>query len=157
MTEQTNELATINEDLGSMAELIGFAGRKSFDNFPGEALERMELEMQAQSSEIGSLRDNRDRTIAIKYWYVHPVEMIDTKTGNVEEGCRSVVITPSGEAFSAVSMGVAKSLCMLFKYFGSGPLPELCVFKIIEKQGKRGKFLTLDYVKPTQDMTVDLL
>lgn len=155
MTEESRELAVSTFDARTTAmALFGDIARQSLDNFGGDAEQRMELEMACQSSDAGRLRDHASRIIAVKYWYAHPVTIVDDDEEISET--RIVLITPSGKAYASVSTGVSKALMLILKYRGNEPLDPPMHFRINLAKGRRGDFMSLDYVPAKQVEKVDL-
>lgn len=157
MTEETTQETTIATTISSNSlSLLGHAGQESLDNFPGERSQRMVLEMSCQGSQCKSLSDHPDKVIAVRYWYVHPVEIVGD-TGEVDEAVRIVLVTPSGYYYQCVSTGVAKVIAMITKYYGREVLDPPVYFKVVKQKGRRGTFMTLDLVDHTvKEFTVDL-
>ena len=152
---QSTEIIVQGAEQPMDMSILGHAGQQSLDNFGGDVRHRMKLEMLCQSSDCEPLVDYKGKVIAVKFWYAHPVEIMGDR-GEIIEAVRICLITPSGKPFQCVSTGVAKVVAMLAKYFGSAPIDPAETFRIVERPGKRGKFLTLDWIDPDSDVKIDI-
>lgn len=107
---ETNFLAPLNTE-GHDRVISSFTG----DN-AGAAI--MRYTQTAQS--IDALEEKPQE---IENVILHDVEVVDTETGEITEAVRTVLITPKGEAFAAVSQGVINSLQMICNPNVFGPPP----------------------------------
>lgn len=83
--------------------------------------------------------------IETEHIVLHPWSKEDEATGEVTEGTRVVLISPSGERVAMVSEGVAKALALACAFFGKPPWVPPIKFKVIEIPTAKGRrFYTLD-------------
>lgn len=73
-----------------------------------------------------------------KYYYAHPVEMNDQRTGEVLDRVRLVLVSPEGETCSFVSQGVIDSLDIVRRFKGDGPYNPPVRFKVSRQATRRG-------------------
>lgn len=143
-----------DDQSGSLSELLGHTGQRSIDNFGNDPRARMKLEFRCQSSECVQLRSLKGKVVAVKFYYLHPVEIVEAD-GQISESVRTVLVSPEGVAMQAVSTGVAKVVATLLKYFGREPIDPAVFMRVVIQKGRRGDFLTLDLVDD-DDVTVDV-
>lgn len=73
----------------------------------------------------------------------HRVEIVDTKTGEVIDADRIVLIRPDGSGLACVSTGVRRSLQTIFALFGLPPYRPAMKMRVVNKRTKAGRMTTL--------------
>lgn len=64
------------------------------------------------------LNDMIGKKIVVKDIYMQVIEMTDDKTGEIQRGPAIVLISPEGEAYRCVSLGVYNDLTRIFNILG---------------------------------------
>jgi hypothetical protein len=134
----------IHGDMDDM-DIIGGSSiqRVSADNFDGDNMNKMRLELIARGPDSLSGSDLVGKVIEIEYWYAHSIEVEDDG-GQLVQCARVCLIGPDGAAVKFASQGVYDVLRMIVKYYGRKRFnpPIRCLVKEV-KTRKARKMLTL--------------
>lgn len=103
------------------------------DNFDGDDDHKFRMRMLAMNdAEAGA--DWLGKTIEIKYWLVHEVELADMNTGEVIQTYRVVFVQPDNVAVAFVSEVVANGLRLIHRQFGRSVLDPPMRVQVKEKK-----------------------
>lgn len=100
---------------------------KVLTNFTGTDRESFAFRMKCLNA-TGGGDSAIGQVIAVKHWLIHQVQFTSEETGETVETFRTVLVSPTGEAISFVSQGVANGVRQIFSEFGTAPLdpPLMC-------------------------------
>lgn len=123
----------------AIGEFLGVTGSLSLDNFDGNEEQKWMLESVAVDGE--TIKSNKivNGVIPVKYFYLHKVEIVDEKTGEVNQCTRTVLIDPDGVAYSFVSGGIAMCVIRMAKRFGRKPFDPARRMMVRSRPTKDGK------------------
>ena len=71
-------------------------------------------------------------------------DILNEDTGEIDRVPRVVLITPEGESYQAVSMGMFNAVKNAFRCYGKAPWKPALTFAIKQKPVKNGSMLTAD-------------
>lgn len=129
--------ATINTVFGTM-------GGQTFDNFDGDKIARWKLQAAACGPDVGGIDDIPAEGIAVRYFYVHPVDLDGPTEGEIVTAIRSVLIDESGKAYGFVSNYLARDLARMISVFGAETWNPPIMVQIRQNKGKAGhKFYSI--------------
>lgn len=120
--------------IGVLDTLIG----RETHNFDGDKLAVWKLTALACGSTVKGFDDLPKDPIVVKYYYAHPVEMTDDKTGEIRETIRCVLITTDNQAYGFVSDGIALDLARLANVFGNRPFDPPIPLKVSVVKTRQG-------------------
>lgn len=117
----TGEVVIRDVGMGEMSQLLGSGSVLEVSNFDGTPMERWELSSLATDGESVKSGESVNKEIEVKYFYMHKVDIVDKKTGEVNSCVRTVLIDPDRTCYSFVSAGVAMSVYRMCMQFGKLP------------------------------------
>lgn len=94
------------------------------------------------------VQDMINMEIEVKDVAFEIVDLIDDKTGEVEEAPRAILISPDGEVYNATSFGVLSSIQRCISVFGEPTWIPAKKFRVKQAKTKNGTMLKLDMVLP---------
>lgn len=151
-TSTLSESSPPTQDIGSGEMAVfkqmdaAFGGGPAVHNFRGTAEQQMVLALAATTGGAESGQDLVGGEFAFVHWYVHPVDIVDEKTGEVVTCPRVVLIDKDGTAVQFVSHGVYQSLRVILQYIGFGQLSEPRRVAIKQKSTRKGRRIL--YLQP---------
>lgn len=113
-------------------------------NFDGDKMAVWHLTAHACGPAIRSDEMAEGTVISIRYFYLHYIEMVDRKTGEVVRQPRTALIAPDMQVYGFVSVGVAQSVMQTVDSLGPGPYDppiEVTVKTLTTRSGYRTKML----------------
>lgn len=113
-------------------------GGKPIHNFTGDKMNVYRMSALASSPAVVRGTDERDRVIAPQYFYVHMLEMVNEKTGEMTEAARTVIFDRDGKAYGFMSWGVLDSLDAIVNAFGPTDWPADLRVKVVESKTRKG-------------------
>lgn len=133
-----NELTTVQE----IKELPTVEQMKTITGFAYSSLEITDKATAAKfynatSNPTHQLADCINKTVTVQDVYIEMLELTDSETGEVTTAPRTVLISPNGESYVAVSVGVYNSIRRLFNVFGTPHKWEEPI-EILVKQKSKG-------------------
>lgn len=149
-SDQPQELIDVP---GSRVDLREFSGvPAAIHNFVGSPTEQWAMTAYATGPSCKEGRDQIGKTIAVKHWYLHEVD-VRRDDGSSVHCVRTVLIDPEGTCFGFVSDGIYQSLRLMVQHLGNGPYdPPILV--AIRQQGLRGGRSMLSF-EPVPQRTSD--
>lgn len=82
-----------------------------------------------------------DEPLEVQHIVAHRIELVDEKTGEVDEADRIILITPNGDMYACVSKGVRKSVQLLMMAYGMPPWEPPVRVRMNETQTRKGRRL----------------
>jgi len=132
------ELAEQQLDVGSGAVAIWGTPRASLDNFDGTEREIFIKRLSCQSAaKPGS--DHLNKTIRIKYWMIHEVQIVNKDTGEIHDCLRTVLVEPDGSCYAFVSEVIARAVRDIFQEFGTQTIDPPLDVQVKQKSIANGK------------------
>jgi hypothetical protein len=129
--------ATINSVFGTL-------GGQTFDNFDGDKIARWKLQAAACGPDVKGIDDVPSTGIAVKYFYVHPVELDGPTEGEIVTAIRCVLIDENGLAYGFVSNYLARDLARMISVFGADVWNPPITVMVRQNKGKAGhKFYSI--------------
>ncbi len=123
-----------------VSQVMGDVAAPTIHNFQGTNLEVWKQIAAIGAATCMDFDDVQDSGIQIHQFYVHQVQFVDEKTGEVNEGIRTVLIPKVGPPFACVSDGIARDLAGIIRTFGFGPYePPISVMPVSIKTRKGRK------------------
>lgn len=124
-----------------------------FDNLALQIWTSLPHERRAEAAalvlgtgETERVSDAVNQVVEVEHVVIHRVELLDEKTGAIDEADRIVLLGANGESWAAVSSGVRRSLQVLGALYGLPPWTpalKLRVNQINTRNGRR--YLTLTF------------
>ena len=123
--------------------LGGLTENLNASNFSGNRMELLRLTATAMAGDTRPGSELVGKRFTIKHWFVHPVDLTNPETGEVQTCPRTVLINDAGEAISFVSMGVLATLKVILDFMGHGDLGDGVTVEIQTRKtgGKRNILL----------------
>lgn len=141
MTTADSQEARLQSTINSV---FGTLGGKSLDNFDGDKIARWKLQAAACGPDVGGIDEIPAEGIAVKYFYVHPVELEGPTEGEIVTAIRSVLISDEGKAYGFVSNYLARDLARMISVFGAETWKPAIKVAIRQNKGKAGhKFYSI--------------
>jgi hypothetical protein len=137
----TNELATVNintmlsQDAGTML--------CSIEADPSDR-ETMARVFKALNDPTHRVADFINKEIPVENILIEAADILNEETGEIDRVPRVVLITPNGESYQAVSMGMFNAVKNAFRCYGKAPWKPALTFAIKQKPVKNGSMLTAD-------------
>lgn len=120
-----------------ISQVMGDIAAPTIHNFQGNNLEIWKQVAAIGAADCRGFDDVQESGIQIHQFYVHQVQFVDEKTGEVTEGIRTVLIPKVGPPFACVSDGIARDLAGIIRNFGFGPYdPPISVVPVAIKTRK---------------------
>lgn len=85
-----------------------------------------------------------NKEIKVENILIETADILNEETGEISRVPRVVLITPEGESYQAVSMGMFNAVKNAFRCFGAAPWKPALTFTIKQKPVKNGSMLTAD-------------
>lgn len=139
----SDAVATQTSAAGQLANVVDQAG---FYTSLALTTQKDKLRMLNIISNSQPLLDKVGEKLLIKDVIIQTAQFTDEETGEIDEGLRTTLIDPDGNAFHAASKGIALSLRTTFNVLGQpGEWEE--PLEVTVREGRKGKYryLTLDY------------
>lgn len=124
--------------LAGIGEITGTSGQE-WHNFPGSGRELWRLKALAQTTDEGAA-DIVGQVVAIKYWYLQEIQVLDLQTGEYRNTIRTVLVRPDMTAVAFASIGVLRAMASLVQACGPGPYDpplEVRIKQIETRAGRR--------------------
>lgn len=97
----------------------------------------------ALQNATGRMDDILNIPFDLKDVIIHPVQIVDNKTGEVEDVLRTVLIDKDGSSYEGVTMGILTSLKRIFDIFGRPETwEEPLTVKLVKRDTKNGNKMT---------------
>jgi len=90
-------------------------------NFSGDRNEKLQLLMKCKNDALKGA-DHLNKTINLKHWMVHEVEVMEKDSGELNTCYRVVLVDADGTAYAFVSGVLAKSIRDIFQTHGTNVL-----------------------------------
>lgn len=130
----------------SLMPLNGDTGRRMSTNFDGQGMGRMAFISKVTQEKCINADESLNQQIAMRYWFVHEIELMNEKSGELRTVVRTVIVDDHGTAYQFVSDGVYSSLRTFVSIMGPGPYePPLMV---MPKQGNSKGGRRYFYLQP---------
>lgn len=135
------ELATVNintmlaQDAGTMLCTI------AADPSDRETMAQI---FKALNDPTHRVADYINKEIPVENILIEAADILDDETGEISRVPRVVLITPEGESYQAVSMGMFNAVKNAFRCYGQAPWKPALTFAIKQKPVKNGSMLTAD-------------
>ena len=153
MKENLNETAIENEVI---ATENGQLAKVTFDlsmfehpeqnlvtTLPSGTVEEKKERYNAISGATGRMDKIINVPFELKDVIMHPVTLVDEKTGEIQNMIRTILINDKGESFEGVSMGVISSLQRIFSIFGKPDTwEEPLSIKLVKRDTRNGNKVT---------------
>lgn len=136
-----NELATVNintmlaQDAGTMLCSIDTS------NADRETSAKV---FNALNNPNHRVADFINKEIQVENILIESADIVDEDTGTVDRVPRVVLISPEGESYQAVSMGMFNAVKNAYRCFGKAPWKPALIFTIKQRPVKNGSMLTAD-------------
>lgn len=85
-----------------------------------------------------------NKEIPVENILIEAADILNDETGEISRVPRVVLITPEGESYQAVSMGMFNAVKNAFRCYGEAPWNPALTFAIKQKPVKNGSMLTAD-------------
>lgn len=112
----------------------------NLNNFDGDARHKWRLSALAVGGECFGFDDVPKDGIALKYYFIHPVEIEDNQ-GEMHSVIRTVLIDDEDKAFAFVSDGIVRDLDMLCSFFGASTFDPPVPIRINRVKTRKGRQL----------------
>lgn len=112
---------------------------------PGDRAAAAKL-FTAMNNPNHNISDHINEEIPVRDFLIEMTDMVDEQTGEVDTAPRCVFVTPEGDSYQAVSVGMANVLRNLVAAFGPAPWEPPITIKIKQQKVKRGSMLTADVI-----------
>lgn len=96
-------------------------GEAFITNFEGDQAATWKFTAAVCGGDVSRVADNPGAEINLRYYYVHRIEMVNSKTGEINDCVRIAMVDQDGKVFTAVSDGVLNGLEIIRGIFGDGP------------------------------------
>lgn len=146
VSQQTGqELIAGRDSIQSAIEKVfGALGGATLDNFDGDNIQKWRMTAIATGPNCGKIDTVPPDGIAVKYFYVHAVQLDGPTDGEVTDALRCVLMDDQANAWSFVSNGIARDLARMIAVFGVKPWTPPVKVKVQVNPGKGpNKFYTL--------------
>lgn len=136
-----NELATVNintmlaQDAGTMLCTI--------EADPSDRKTMAQI-FKALNDPTHRVANYINKEIPVENILIEAADILDDETGEISRVPRVVLITPDGESYQAVSMGMFNAVKNAFRCYGQAPWKPALTFAIKQKPVKNGSMLTAD-------------
>lgn len=142
--ETKNELTVVEQPAEEAGQLMLWPQSSTrYMTSLGTSPEDVDKRVMALSAITDTLRGHVGETIAIKDWFLHEVDRVDQKTGEVKKGPRLVLILDDGSMIATSSAIVASTLGHLLSLQGFTAFKPPKEFVVGEGVGHNGKYLTI--------------
>lgn len=140
-TPQAKHPQHINRELVTAKSISAFLADPTsppIHNFDGDAMAIWRLTAKAcgQAKRLDDLQPGEK--VAIRYYYLHYIEMADRATGEVINQVRTALIDDSGTVVGFVSSGVAQGVLQLVDSLGPGPYTPPIEVTVAETRTRSG-------------------
>lgn len=130
------ELIVPSEPIGNIARDIANARNDFYTSWPLATPEARVDALRGFGPSTLQLSALIGETIAIEKFLIHEVEFQGDNPGEVEEGIRVVLYTPTGETISCCSKGVYNALKRICGSIGAGPWRPALLCKVVQGSSK---------------------
>jgi len=113
-------------------------GMNAMHNFNVQGAESWRLMAAATGGGSQKIGDNLGKTINLRYWFVHKIELTNPKNGEITEATRVVLFDKDGTAYSSVSESILNGLETIIQAFGPGPYEDNVMFKVETARTRSG-------------------
>lgn len=125
----------------------GDDGPRYMTNFKGEGIERwMFISKVTQEKGVKGI-EAKNKPIDLVFWYVHEVEIMNERTGELVPAIRTVLVDDKGVCYPFASEGVYNGLRLLVHHMGMGPYIERPV-RVVVKEGDTRHGRRYYYLEP---------
>jgi len=142
MSEKSTALAKPNA-VGPLA--LDQVGAMFGSTFPASERAKVVKYMQGKVEALDTMIGKR---IPIAHVIAHVVQIPDKETGELIDNIRTVLVTPDGKAYGAVSHGVVKSLQLIAQFYGPPPWDPARVVEVEQlKTGNNRRTYALNQIE----------
>lgn len=123
ISQQGGQVAVPGRDATQVAieQVFGALGGRTLDNFDGDHIAKWRLTAIATGPNCKRAEEVPSDGIAVKYFYVHAVQLDGPTPGEVVDALRCVLLDDQANAYAFVSNGVARDLARMIAVFGIKP------------------------------------
>lgn len=105
----------------TLQALLGQVGRQALHNFKGEPIEVWRKTAQATGPNCIEGRTIAGKEFPLVEFYMHPVQVVSQRDGEIIDAVRTVLFDKGGTAYSFVSETINQGMAQLFGVNGFGP------------------------------------
>lgn len=118
-------------------------GATQVHNFKGDPLEVYREIAKSSGAGCKSADDLTNKSMQLKWFYCHEVEMANGQTGEFSSCIRTVLVDQDGTRYQFVSAGIATGLDVIRQNFGDGPWVPAIKITVQATKVARGKVLNI--------------
>ena len=152
--EETKEMMMVPAEVPGAAmtftlDMLTAADNQFYCSIPDDGTRKSKIDIyNAISNAEYKLDDFINKELKIRDVVVHPVEIVDEKTGEVSNMLRTILIDTQGKGYAAVSYGVLSSLQRMFYIVGKPSWKDEPLTILVKKETTRNgnKVTTLTLV-----------
>lgn len=110
----------------------------NFHNFKGDQKAIWRFTALVSGAAVRNYDDIKDQTVKAKWWFCHRVEIVNAKTGEINEPIRTVFVSADNIAVGFVSDFIAHELDTMRTVWGDGPWEPELEFTVGEVRTRKG-------------------